>query len=97
MIYTEFGDHVLFLVEAMSKDDSITDKIDQQKAYIEQIRRAFELDIFAFLIKIADVIHNMSTIDSLPEHRRQQWIHELRYQYLPLFSEYFHRIPLAYR
>ena len=96
-IYTDFGDHILFLVEAMSKDETIADKTDQQAAYIEQIQRAFALDIFAFLIKIADLIHNMSTISSLPKKRREPWLQELRYEYLPLFSEYFHRVPLAHR
>ncbi len=96
-IYAKFGDQVLYLVQAVSKDNAITDKVVQQEAYIEQIQRAFDSDIFAFFIKIADLIHNMSTIESLPKQRKQRWIEELRIQYLPLFSEYFHRIPLAHR
>jgi GTP diphosphokinase / guanosine-3',5'-bis(diphosphate) 3'-diphosphatase len=90
-IYGDFGDHVLYLVEAVSKDPAILDKIEQQHAYVDQIQRAFEADIFAFFI------NNMSTISALPAKRKAQWILELRTQYIPLFSEYFHRIPLAHR
>lgn len=96
-IYTTFGDQVLYLVQAVSKDSRITDKTKQQAAYMEQIERAFKIDIFAFFIKIADLLHNMNTIASLPEERRQLWIHELKFQYIPLFSAYFHRIPIAHR
>ena len=96
-IYAHFGDQVLFLVEAVSKDTKIQNKTRQQSIHITQIEQAFAVDIFAFFIKVADLLHNLSTISSLPEERRKQWIHELKYQYLPLFSMYFHRIPLAYR
>ncbi len=96
-IYTDFGDQVLFLVQAVSKDDRIKNKLEQQEAYMQQVQRAFKIDIFAFFIKIADLIHNMSTLGSLPKKRKQQWFMELQMQYLPLFSEYFHRIPLAHR
>lgn len=96
-IYAHFGDQVLFLVEAVSKNTMIQNKARQQTMHVAQIEQAFAVDIFAFFIKIADLLHNLSTIDSLPRKRREQWIHELKYQYLPLFSTYFHRIPLAYR
>ena len=96
-IYERFGDHVLYLVDAVSKDGRITDKTAQQHAYFEQIRQAFEVDIFVFFIKVADLIHNMSTITSLSPERKAAWIRELQYEYLPLFSEFYHRIPLHYR
>ena len=96
-IYTEFGDHVLYLVEAVSKNGLISDKHRQQLEYIEQIRMAFELDIFVFFIKVADLMDNMQTVGSLNRKRREQWVMELKYQYLPLFSEYFHRVPWAHR
>ncbi|MBI1812300.1 bifunctional (p)ppGpp synthetase/guanosine-3',5'-bis(diphosphate) 3'-pyrophosphohydrolase [Candidatus Peregrinibacteria bacterium] len=96
-IYRKFGGQVLYLVEALSKDIRLEDKIEQQAVYIEQIQRALQVDIFVFFIKIADITHNMSTIHGLRRKRKLQWLHELRGQYLPLFSEYLHRIPLAHR
>ncbi len=96
-IYTEFGDQVLFLVQAVSKDGEIADKIEQQSAYMQQIEQAFEVDIFVFFIKVADLLHNMSTISALSTKRKEQWIKELKYIYLPLFAEYYHRITLPHR
>jgi len=96
-IHAQFGDQVLYLVQAVSKDATISDKKQQQKQYVEQIRHALEVDIFAFFIKVADLLHNISTISGLTGKRREQWIHELKYQYLPIFSDCFHRVPLSYR
>lgn len=95
-IYAEFGDQVLYLVQAVSKDGKILDKDKQQEAYFLQIQNAFEVDIFVFFIKVADLLHNLSTIFALSPERKARWIHELKYQYLPIFSEYFHRIPFHY-
>ena len=41
--------------------------------------------------------HNMSTISALSPKRKELWIKELKYLYLPLFADYFHRIPLPHR
>jgi len=96
-IYFAFGDQVLYLVEAVSKDDSIIDKTTQQAEYMKQMERSFEVDIFVFTIKIADLIHNLSTIAGLPDKRRHRWIHELHEQYFPTFTSFFHRVPLGQR
>ena len=95
-IHREFGDLVLYMVRSLSKDEAIENKKEQQSQYLEQIRRAFEVDISVFFIKTADILHNMSTIVSLSPERKTQWVKELQYQYLPLFSEYYHRIPMPY-
>ena len=96
-IHCAFEDHVLYLVQALSKDSTIHDKVARQDVYLKQIKDAFDVDIFVFFIKVADLLHNMSTIVALDPERKKQWIKELKYQYLPLFSTYFHRIPLHYR
>lgn len=96
-ILREFGDHVLYMVQALSKDNAITDKLAQQSKYLEQIEQAFEVDINIFFIKIADQLHNISTISALASERKERWITELKHEYLPLFSEYYHRVPLPYR
>lgn len=96
-LHEKFGDEVFFLVHALSKDMQIEDKKDQQKEYFEQIHQAMENDISVFFIKIADLLHNLSTLESLPSKRQKQWIDELKNTYIPLFSEYFHHICLHYR
>lgn len=96
-IQNYFGDHVLYLVHAVSKDGKIEDKFQQQEQYLVQIERAFELDVSVFFIKVADIIHNMMTISHLSVDQQSLWMHELLAEYLPLFSSYYHRIPLHER
>lgn len=96
-IHREFGDHVLYMVQALSKDPEIEDKLEQQSKYMQQIREAFEVDISVFFIKIADLFHNMKTIVALSPEKKAQWVKELKYDYLPLLSEFFHSVPLHYR
>lgn len=96
-IYANFGDQILYLVEAVSKDSDIHDKLTQQASYMAQIARSFDADTFVFMIKIADLIHNMSTIEGLPAQRKKLWIEELHTQYFPTFTSLFHRIPLGQR
>jgi (p)ppGpp synthase/HD superfamily hydrolase len=96
-IHATFGDHMVYLVRAVSKDLRIDDGADRQEAYMEQITHAFELDISVFFIKIADLIHNLSTIMSLAPERKERWVRQLKYEYLPLFSDFYHRVPLAHR
>jgi len=91
-IQKEFGPSVYFLIESLSKDDSIKDKVEQQEAYFQQITEALKLDTSVFFLKMADLIHNMQTIDGLPPERRERWITELKDFYLPLLSEQFHNI-----
>ncbi len=84
------------MVKALSKDIEIEDKDEQYKDYLEQIKKAMEIDISVFLLKIADLIHNLSTLDALPKKRRERWVRELKESYLPLFSEYYHQISFHY-
>ena len=96
-IHRMFGDHVLYMVEAVSKDKSITDKLEQQSQYMEDMEHAFETDISIFFIKVSDLLHNMNTIVSLAPDRKDQWIHELKFEYIPLLSEYYHSVPIPYK
>ena len=95
-IQKEFGPGVHFLIESLSKDDRIQDKIEQQAAYFKQITEALKLDTSVFFLKMADLIHNMQTIDGLPPDRREKWITELKEVYLPLLSEQFHTVSFHY-
>jgi (p)ppGpp synthase/HD superfamily hydrolase len=96
-IFDRLGDHVLYLVHAVSKDGRIPDPADRFNCYLEQMTKAFQLDIFVFFLKAADLVHNLSTIAALPQARQGRWLRELQAEYLPLFSEFYHQIPLRYR
>ena len=95
-IINTFGNGIFFMVQAMSKDRMINNKDLQHKKYFEQIRQGMEIDVSVFLLKIADLLHNLKTLKSLPDKRKNRWIKELKETYLPLFSEYYHQISFHY-
>jgi GTP pyrophosphokinase len=82
----EFGDEVSRLVEGVTKLSRISFRSSQQ-LHAENIRKmllAMAEDIRVVLIKLADRLHNMRTIDPLPEHKRQRIARETMDIYAPL-------------
>lgn len=76
-ILQEFGRHVALLVESVTKfttaDLSPDLPLDRK---IETLRKLFEvmrLDVRSILIKLADRLHNVQTIDVLPPDRRRRF------------------------
>ncbi len=95
-IYHQFGGDVFYLVQALSKDGNYKDKEIRDKEAFNQLKKAAETDISVFLIKLADLIHNMGTISALKPAKRDKWIQELKEIYIPFFEDYFHRISFHY-
>ena len=87
-----FGPHVYFLVEALSKNSDLECSDTKQKKFIEQLGEALSVDIGVFFIKLADLLHNLESIDSLKPQKRDKWIEELQEQYWPVLSGYYHQI-----
>ncbi len=74
-IQREFGEGVATLVEGVTKIGKIVFKNNQEKQ-AENFRKmiiSMSADIRVLLIKLADRLHNMRTLDALKEER-QQWI-----------------------
>jgi guanosine-3',5'-bis(diphosphate) 3'-pyrophosphohydrolase len=82
----EFGAEVAHLVEGVTKLSRISFRSDQQR-HAENIRRmlmAMADDIRVVLIKLADRLHNMRTLDALPETKRRRIARETLDIYAPL-------------
>jgi len=74
-IQREFGEGVASLVEGVTKIGKIVFKNNREKQ-AENFRKmlvSMSADIRVLLIKLADRLHNMRTLDALTEER-QQWI-----------------------
>ncbi|HEY6305701.1 MAG TPA: HD domain-containing protein, partial [Candidatus Angelobacter sp.] len=85
-IRREFGDQVVHIVEGVTKIDKI-DFASREERQAENVRKmvlAMVNDIRVVLIKLADRLHNMRTLQHLPEERRQAIARETLEIYAPL-------------
>ncbi|HZV51692.1 MAG TPA: bifunctional (p)ppGpp synthetase/guanosine-3',5'-bis(diphosphate) 3'-pyrophosphohydrolase [Candidatus Dormibacteraeota bacterium] len=85
-VEASFGPVVAQLVEGVTKLGRIEFRSDQQR-HAENIRRmllAMADDIRVVLIKLADRLHNMRTLDALPELKRRRIARETLDIYAPL-------------
>jgi guanosine-3',5'-bis(diphosphate) 3'-pyrophosphohydrolase len=81
-----FGEEVAFLVEALTKLSRIEFKT-KEEAHAENFRKmllAMSEDIRVILIKFADRLHNMRTLQHLPENKQQRIATETLEIYAPI-------------
>lgn len=69
-----FGENVLFLVEAVTKIKDIESRDTKDTSYRTLMRMFFAMadDIRVILIKLADRLHNLKTLEYMPETRRKE-------------------------
>lgn len=91
------GADVLRLVEAMTKDRGIADGADRQEKFQATFETKADQDYRLAVLKLVDLLHNLITIDGLPEARRKQWLYELETQYLPATLRLFTTVPQSKR
>ena len=83
-IRERFGDDVAFLVGVVTKEKK--DKYVQSKQIdnFRQILASMQFDVRALLIKLADRLHNMRTLDSMRPDKQMKIAGETDYFYAPL-------------
>lgn len=80
-----FGGKVAGIVDGLTKLEGVFDQTKSKQA--ENFRKLLLTmveDIRVILIKLADRLHNMRTLDSMPEHKRLKIAGETLYLYAPL-------------
>ncbi len=80
----EFGDKIAIIVDGLTKLDSDRNIQNKQAENFRKVLRTLLVDVRVVLIKIADRLHNMRTIGSMPKHKQQRIAAETKYIYIPL-------------
>ncbi|UCC45481.1 MAG: bifunctional (p)ppGpp synthetase/guanosine-3',5'-bis(diphosphate) 3'-pyrophosphohydrolase [Candidatus Zixiibacteriota bacterium] len=85
-IRAEFGDEIAELVDGVTKISAMqfTSVEEQQVEYFRKMLLSMAKDIRVILIKLADRLHNMRTLEHLREDKRRRIAIETRDVYAPL-------------
>ncbi len=85
-ISREFGEEIAILVEGVTKLGQIpySSKEEQQAENLRKMLMAMAKDIRVIIIKLADRLHNLRTIKSLPEDKRREKALETMEIYAPI-------------
>ena len=83
-IQKKFGDRIARIVDGLTKLDGLHDKESPQAENLSKVLRAMLFDVRVVLIKMADRLHNLRTIKSMPHHKQLKIAAETSYIYTPL-------------
>ena len=83
-IQERFGDDVAFLVRVVTKQAKEHYEMSKQLENFKQMLDSIHYDIRALLIKLADRLHNMRTLGSMPPHKQMKIAGETDFFYAPL-------------
>jgi guanosine-3',5'-bis(diphosphate) 3'-pyrophosphohydrolase len=83
----EFGPKIASLIDGLTKISGTYNKENSSSLQAENFRKmllTISDDLRVILIKIADRLHNMRTLESMPEHKKIKVAGETIYLYAPL-------------
>lgn len=84
-IRREFGDKVAIIIDGLTKISSVPgENASEQAENFRKLLLTLAQDTRVILIKLADRLHNMRTLESMPEHKQLKIASETAYIYAPL-------------
>ena len=80
-----FGKAVAEIIDGLTKIEEVTDtQVSKQFETFRKILLSMSKDARVMLIKLADRLHNMRTLESMPSEKQQKIASETIYMYAPL-------------
>lgn len=79
-----FGERIAMIVDGLTKIEGLYDVQSPQAQNFRKILMTLSQDVRVVLIKMADRVHNMRTIGSMPKHKQLKIASETAYIYSPL-------------
>lgn len=79
-----FGDKVALVIDGLTKLEKVEDSESLQAENFKKIISTLSYDVRVVLIKLADRLHNMRTLSSMPPHKQLKIASETSYIYAPL-------------
>ncbi|MEY4925707.1 MAG: hypothetical protein RI894_143, partial [Bacteroidota bacterium] len=83
-IRAKFGDQVASIVDGLTKLDKAIEDTSPQAENFRKILQYLVTDVRVVLIKLADRLHNMRTLDSMPIQKQKKIASETSFMYAPL-------------
>jgi GTP diphosphokinase / guanosine-3',5'-bis(diphosphate) 3'-diphosphatase len=83
-IETQFGNKIADIVNGLTKLDSTYEMENLQAENFRKVLNTLLVDVRVVLIKLADRLHNMRTLGSMPRHKQLKIASETNYIYAPL-------------
>ncbi|MBW7847700.1 MAG: bifunctional (p)ppGpp synthetase/guanosine-3',5'-bis(diphosphate) 3'-pyrophosphohydrolase [Bacteroidales bacterium] len=82
-----FGEHIGRIIDGLTKLDIMVEGSDVPSMQAENFRKVLltlSYDVRVILIKLADRLHNMRTLDAMPQHKQFKIASETLYLFAPL-------------
>ena len=83
-IRQQFGEKVALIIDGLTKLDKVENAESMQAENFKKIISSLSYDVRVVLIKLADRLHNMRTLSSMPPHKQLKIASETSYIYAPL-------------
>lgn len=83
-ITTKFGERIAKMVDGLTKLDTAYNTESPQAENFKKVLSTLVEDVRVVLIKMADRLHNMRTLGSMPRHKQLKIAAETSYIYAPL-------------
>lgn len=68
-----FGEHIARIIDGLTKIESMVEDSEVESMQAENYRKillTLSFDVRVILIKLADRLHNMRTLDAMPQHKQ---------------------------